>query len=46
LKNDLELLIPVVVILFVITDKSYKKITNSRDMKWSDLITHLQKGKK
>jgi ABC-type multidrug transport system permease subunit len=44
LKNDLELLIPVVVILFVITDKSYKKITNSRDMKWSDLITHLQKG--
>ncbi|MEY4572803.1 MAG: hypothetical protein RLZ10_2060 [Bacteroidota bacterium] len=38
LKNDLELFLPVLVILFVFTDKSYKKITNSRDMKWSDLI--------
>ena len=38
LKNDLELFLPVVVLLFVITDKSYKKITNSRDVKWSDLI--------
>ena len=44
LKNDLELLLPVVVILFVITDKSYKKITHSRDVKWSDLISPLQKG--
>jgi ABC-type multidrug transport system permease subunit len=43
LKNDLELLIPVVVILFVITDKSYKKITNSRDVKWSDLFFSLPK---
>jgi len=43
LKNDLELLLPMVVILFVITDKSYKKITNSRDVKWSDLITPLPK---
>jgi len=43
LKNDLELLLPLVVILFVITDKSYKKITNSRDVKWSDLITPLPK---
>ena len=38
LKNDLELFLPVVVLLFVITDKSYKKITNSRDVKWSDMI--------
>ena len=44
MKNDLELLLPVVVILFVITDKSYKKITNSRDVKWSDLISPLPKG--
>jgi len=44
LKNDLELLLPVVVILFVIMDKSYKKITNSRDVRWSDLISPLQKG--
>jgi len=43
LRNDLELFIPVFVILFVITDKSYKKITNSRDVKWSDLISPLQK---
>jgi inner membrane protein involved in colicin E2 resistance len=41
LKNDLELLLPVVVILFVFTDKSYKKITNSRDVRWSDLIFSL-----
>jgi inner membrane protein involved in colicin E2 resistance len=44
LKNDLELLLPVVVILFVITDKSYKKITNSREVKWSDLISPLPKA--
>jgi len=43
LKNDLELLLPMVVILFVITDKSYKKITNSRDVRWSDLFFSLPK---
>ena len=41
LKYDLELLLPVLVILFVITDKSYKKITNSRDVKWRDLFFSL-----
>jgi hypothetical protein len=43
LKYDLELLLPVLVILFVITDNSYKKITNSRDVKWSDLFFSLPK---
>ncbi len=38
LKNDLESLLPFLVILFVISEKSYKRLTNSRDVKWSDLI--------
>ena len=41
LKYDLELLHPVLVILFVITDKSYKKITDTRDVKWRDLFFSL-----
>ncbi len=44
LKNDLETSIPFLIILFVITEKSYKRLTNSRDVKWSDLISSLPKG--
>ncbi len=38
LKNDLELFIPVLVIFLFLSENSYKKITNSRDVKWIDLF--------
>ena len=44
--NDLELFIPVLIILFSITEKKYKKINNSRDVKWSDVIPFLPKRSK
>ncbi len=44
LKNNLESLLPFLIILFVISEKSYKRHKNSRDIKWSDLISSLPKG--
>ncbi len=38
LKNDLDFFIPVLVIFLFLSENSYKRITNSRDVKWFDLF--------